>query len=63
MPDTPEEKAKILGVPLIPLQTHKDKKKPTFSNTTTGICRECGLEIKERMFYKCKNNNCPIFLS
>lgn len=52
-----EEKAKRLGVPIIP-------KRPPIrpwipGNEVTAICGECGLELKHMMMYACRHANCP----
>lgn len=58
MAETPEEKAKRLGVPLIPIW-HKPFTLPIDGNRTVSVCGECGLEIKQVMGYCCPNVNCP----
>lgn len=55
-PETPEEKAARLGVPLIP----KLKFPRADSNPTISVCGECGIEIKKAMMFACGNPNCPV---
>ena len=54
--ETPEEKARRKGVPLIPKRAPV---KPMRSDSTIAICGECGLEIKMVMGYCCSRANCP----
>ena len=55
---TPEEKAKKLGVPLLP--KIEPWIKPTNNpNPIIYVCGECGLEVYKIMYYSCPNNNCP----
>ena len=56
MPETPAEKARRLGVPLIP---KIDKPSPYNINHTVSVCGECSLEIKRMMGYVCPKSNCP----
>lgn len=55
--ETPEQKAKRLGVPLIP----KCPTTPPPGNPhgVVSVCGECGLEIYRTMGYSCQRNNCP----
>jgi hypothetical protein len=53
MSETPEEKAKRLGVPLIP------KRPPVNPWDVTGVCGECGLELRRTMGFVCSKGNCP----
>ena len=56
MPDeTPEQKARRLGVPLVP------KRAPTPpSRTTVAVCGECGREISANDLYACPRADCPL---
>lgn len=55
MSETPEEKARKYGVPLIP----RIKPIPTQTDPI-AICGECGLEIPRGAFgYCCPQPNCP----
>jgi len=53
--ETPEEKARRLGVPLIPriipIQTDP--------NPVVSVCGQCGLELRTVMGYYCTRSNCP----
>jgi len=53
--ETPEEKAKRIGVPLIPEKTIP----PPSDNPTIAVCGKCGRELKKLEFYFCQKNNCP----
>lgn len=56
MSETPEEKAKRLGVTLIP----KYPMSPMPRNDgVIAICGECGLELQRVMGYCCPRANCP----
>lgn len=58
--ETPAEKAKRIGVPLVPRRPKNlpvPKGDPT--NPTISICGECGIEIKVVMHYACGIPNCP----
>lgn len=57
--ETPEEKARRIGVPLIP------KRKalpvlPGLGEPTVAVCGECGIEIRQVMHYACMRSNCPV---
>jgi hypothetical protein len=57
---TPEDKAKELGVPMIPpLPETKPQTDP--NNPIIAICGKCGLELKKIMHYVCPDLNCPCF--
>lgn len=56
--ETPEEKARRIGVPLIP-KSNKPFVIPLDNNRTVSVCGECGLEIKQVMGYCCPKGNCP----
>ena len=51
-----EEKAKRIGVPIIPAREVPPSYDP---NPTVAICGACGLEIKQIMGYVCNKSNCP----
>jgi len=55
MPDeTPEEKARRLGVPLIP-------KRPVLPmKVIAAVCGECGREVPHMDMYACPRENCPL---
>lgn len=53
-PETPSEKAKRLGVPLL-----EPKKPYPGPNQTVAVCGKCGLELKHVMGYCCPNADCP----
>lgn len=55
--ETPEEKAKRLGVRFIPPLPEKEDKGP---NDTVAICGQCGREVKKVEHYSCQKGNCPI---
>ena len=55
--ETPEEKAKRLGVNLIP--ETQPWPIPTGHNPIVAVCGKCGREIKEVDFYACGSDNCP----
>lgn len=55
--ETPEEKAKRLGVPLIPAPTLP--KAPSEPNPVRAVCGLCGLELRQTMGYSCPQSNCP----
>lgn len=54
--ETPEERARRLGVPLIP-----KIKKPMIPNTegVIAVCGECGLNLRSVMMYVCTRTACP----
>lgn len=55
--ESPEEKAKRIGVPVIPVR--KFVKPDPYGNPTIAICGECGIELKQIMGYSCSRTNCP----
>lgn len=55
--ETPEEKAKRLGVRLIP----KVEPPQNDPNPIVAVCGECGECIRKIMQYTCPKNNCPTF--
>lgn len=54
-----EDKAKELGVPVIPRLPDKVDYSPRTPNPIVAICGECGLEIHQVMGYVCSNPRCP----
>lgn len=54
--DIYEQKAKDLGVPIIPKIEPQPLQGP---NPTVAICGECGIELKQIMGYCCQHANCP----
>ncbi|QJR01749.1 hypothetical protein HH800_05795 [Sphingobium yanoikuyae] len=58
--ETPAEKAKRIGVPLIPAKP-KVPAAPFNPNRTVSVCGECGLEMKAVMGFVCSRANCPCF--
>lgn len=60
--DTIEEKAKRLGVPVIPPLKPTEPlvpSDPINPNPVVAICGECGLELHQTMGYVCTNPRCP----
>lgn len=55
--ETPEQKAKRLGVPLIP--ERKEPNWPIDIDPTISVCGKCGLELKRVMQYVCPQSDCP----
>lgn len=58
--ETPEEKARRIGVPVIP------KIKPfrdvfPSPHKPAAVCGECGMEMMSVMGYVCPRGNCPCF--
>lgn len=57
--ETPAEKARRLGVPLIrkpiPLAPI-----PGDPNPVTSVCGECGREMRRIMGYVCESADCPL---
>lgn len=52
--ESPADKAKRIGVPVIePISPYP---KP---NDTVAVCGKCGLELKQVMGYCCPNADCP----
>lgn len=55
--ETPEQKAKRLGVPLVP---KRGTSLPTIRlDGIVSVCGECGLELHRAMGYVCPRINCP----
>ena len=54
--ETHEEKARRLGVPLIPKRTTPSLPGP---NPVQAVCGECGIELHRVMGYVCPKMNCP----
>ena len=59
--ETPAEKAKRIGVPLIPAK-QRPFRDPFPHNGTVSVCGECGMEMKRVMGFVCPRSNCPCFL-
>lgn len=59
MNETPEQKAKRLGVRLIPKREVIAPTAPYDPNPTVAVCGQCGLEVKNVMGYYCPRQNCP----
>jgi hypothetical protein len=59
MNDTPKDKAKRHGVPVIPRRAESTKQAPRDPNPVVAVCGECGLEIRQTMGYYCPKANCP----
>ncbi len=58
--ETPEEKAKRLGVRLIPM--HPKTSPLTPFNPVFAVCGKCGLELTMVMGYVCPHGDCPCFI-
>ena len=56
MNESPEDKAKRIGVLLIPSRPQQRKEN---LQGVIAICGECGLEIYRSMGYCCPKQNCP----
>lgn len=56
--ETPAEKAKRIGVPLIPKKITINPA-PGNQNGAIGVCGECGIELHRVMGYVCQKTNCP----
>jgi hypothetical protein len=54
-----EEKARRLGVPVIPPIAPMPPRDP---NPVIAICGECGLELRQVMHYACGQARCPVKL-
>lgn len=52
-----EEKAKRIGVPVLP---PREPIKPQESNPVVAVCGECGVEIRKCMMMSCSNPRCPV---
>lgn len=57
-PETPAEKAKRIGVPLIPA---RPKPAPVEANPVVSICGACGVEMRQIMNFACSRMDCPCF--
>lgn len=57
---TPEEKAKKLGVKLIP-KIPEEQRKQLDPNPPVGVCGECGITLHKVMHYVCNKAECPCF--
>lgn len=54
--ESPEEKARRLGVPLIPKLPELPPHQP---NPVVAVCGECGIELHQIMGYVCNRPRCP----
>lgn len=54
--ETPEEKARRIGVPVVP---RRPPRPPVNPDPILAVCGECGVEIRRVMMYSCQNGNCP----
>jgi hypothetical protein len=54
--ETPEEKARRLGVTLIPVRTPLPKLHPD----VVAVCGKCGREIGQIDMYVCSDSECPL---
>lgn len=59
MSETPEEKARRLGVPVIPRKPVVNIAPIIDPNRVMSVCGECGLELRMVMGYVCSKSNCP----
>lgn len=57
--DTPTERARRRGVPLIP--PRPERIRPNDSNPIVAVCGECGIELRYVMHYSCSRPRCPWF--
>jgi hypothetical protein len=58
--ETPEERARRIGVPLYPAR----KPLPVLNdNPIVGVCGACGIDIREIMHLACRREDCPLFNS
>lgn len=57
--ESPEEKAKRLGVPMIHQVAEKPKVDP---NPVVAVCGACGMEIRRVMYLSCQYYRCPVQL-
>lgn len=55
--ETTEDKARRIGVPLIP-RLPPDRRYET--NPVVSVCGECGMEIRLNSSYSCGNTRCPV---
>lgn len=59
--ETPAEKAKRIGVPVVaPLPIGKNPQSP---NPIMAICGKCGIELHRVMGYVCQHGDCPTGLA
>lgn len=54
-----DEKAKRIGVPVIPASPPGSKFPE--ANPTVAICGACGMEMKQIMMMSCQRKDCPCF--
>jgi hypothetical protein len=60
MNENPADKARRLGVPLIPSSPNlPELPENNPIDPTVAVCGKCGLEIKRIMGYFCSQGNCP----
>ena len=60
MNETPEQKAKRIGVPLIPKRQTPDPWDRRGPSQVAAVCGECGLAIPQGPFgYCCPRATCP----
>jgi len=55
-----EDKARRIGVPIIPKLPERPEKKPIDNNPVVAICGECGRNCHVIEWYYCSKQNCPI---
>lgn len=56
--ETPAEKAKRIGVPLIPARPKPSQ--PEY-DPVISVCGACGMEMRRVMAYSCARADCPCF--
>lgn len=56
--ETPAEKAKRIGVPLIPA---RPVAQPLDQNPIVSVCSACGMEMRRVMGFSCSRSDCPCF--
>ncbi|WP_066770021.1 hypothetical protein [Sphingobium sp. CCH11-B1] len=56
--ETPAQKAKRIGVPLIPARPKPQQ--PAF-DPVISVCGACGMEMRKVMGYACPRSDCPCF--
>lgn len=54
--ESPQEKARRLGVPVIP---PREKQPTPDSNPVVSVCGECGVEMRRIMHIACGRERCP----
>lgn len=58
MGEAPEEKARRMGVPVIP---KRRTPVPVGPNPTIAVCGACGIDLKGVMHFVCNHDDCPCF--